>query len=99
METLEASTWNGNVIGNLVENWTSWKHHHTPALETEDGGSWTRYLFAKILIMAIKKNTISRLALTERRLRPAASRFGTTFAKSCKVWDKVKFLLNEEHNN
>jgi hypothetical protein len=40
--------------------------------------------------MAKKKNIVSDVALTERRSRPAGSRFGTTLARSCKVQDKVK---------
>jgi len=57
------------------------------------------YLFALFSITPWKKNTVSHLVLTERRLRPAASRFGTIVAKSCKVKYKVKFLLDEEQSN
>jgi len=52
-----------------------------------------------VAVELYKKNTISHLVLTERRLRPAASRFGTTVARSYKVKDKVKFLMDEGQSN
>jgi len=38
-----------------------------------------------------EKNAIYDVQLTERRSRPAGSRFGTTVFKSCKAQNKIKF--------